>query len=234
MITTLIAFASLAMAAIEDADPATISTPTLQVPSCSSKTSLATIHYSHSVPDKAAFPPTEVALCYTDTHIALALTARNETSFFFNASQTTNDEIWRYEVMEAFISLGSTDPSIYLEFEVSPNNITYQAMVYNPSKTREEGAAFDHFFITEPAKDGFIEVDTLTDRSQAVWISSVKIPIALWNLDAGEAKGSKWRMNFFRTVTDEGLYPDQKLGGWSVPDRASFHMTPFFGHVRFV
>lgn len=43
---------------------------------------------------------------------------------YYNESYTTNDPIWRFEVMEAFIALGTNDPQTYLEFEIAPNNVT--------------------------------------------------------------------------------------------------------------
>lgn len=48
--------------------------------------------------------------------------------------------------MAAFIYHGTNNPTAYLEFEVNPNNVTYQAIVSNPLKVRASGAPFDHFF----------------------------------------------------------------------------------------
>ena len=107
--------------------------PCLQVPACPA---LGTIQYDKSVPNKTDFALTQVDLCYDNTSIEITFTAYNETNFFVNASQGTNDAIYEYEVMEAFIYQGTKDPSTYLEFEVNPINVTYQAFVYNPSKVR--------------------------------------------------------------------------------------------------
>ncbi len=52
----------------------------------------------------------------------------------------------QYEVMEAFIYHGTNDPQTYLEFEINPNNVTFQAFIHNPSKVRAAGAAFDTAF----------------------------------------------------------------------------------------
>lgn len=204
--------------------------PSVNVPACPG---VGTIKYSKSVPDQTAFPLTKVDLCYTDTSLALTFTAYNETNFYFDPEQGTNDDIWAYEVMEAFIYKGTGDPQTYLEFEISPNNVTYQAFVYNPSKVRAEGAPFDHFFVTDPTADGFSATTTL-DKPAERWVSSVKIPLGLFNVDGGTAKGTKWRMNFFRTITSPSTYPDQELGAWSPPDKASFHITKFLGNVKFV
>jgi hypothetical protein len=199
------------------------------VPSCPKTGSIT---YSKSVPDKQDFPPTKVDLCYTDTSIEITFTAEHETNFYFNASQGTNGDIWQYEVMEAFIYHGTNDPQTYLEFEVNPNNVTYQAFVYNPTKVRAAGAPFDHFFITQPLVDG-LTAKTTVDKAAEKWVSSASIPLALFNVDAGKAKGTDWRMNFFRTVVSPDTFPTQFLGAWSVPDKASFHITPLFGNVHF-
>lgn len=202
----------------------------VKVPCCPRK---ATITYDKSVPDKTPFPLTQVDLCYTADSLELTLTAYNETSFYFDPSHGTNDDIWAYEVMEAFIHRGTRDPQTYLEFEVSPNNVTYQAFIYNPSKVRAEGAPFDHLFVSDPAADGFSARTTL-DREAETWVSEARVPLGLFNVDRGEAKGTEWRMQFLRTVTSPETFPDQELGAWNPPDVASFHITPEFGHVEFV
>ncbi|KAF5027154.1 hypothetical protein F66182_727 [Fusarium sp. NRRL 66182] len=204
--------------------------PSVTVPSCP-KTN--TITFSKSVPDKTPFPRTQIDLCYTSTSLSLTFTAHDEEYFFFNSSQSTNDDIWAYEVLEAFIHRGVDDPQTYLEYEINPNNVTYQAFVYNPSKERAENTPFDHFFISDPEGDGFKAVTELNRRKKR-WVSWASIPLGLFNVDPGRAKGTKWRMNFFRTVTGPEMFPEQDLGAWSVPDKASFHITKFFGHVEFV
>jgi hypothetical protein len=202
----------------------------VKVPCCPRK---ATITYDKSVPDKEPFYLTQVDLCYTPTSLDLTFTAYNETNFYFDPSQGTNDDIWAYEVMEAFIHRGTNDPQTYLEFEVNPNNVTYQAFIYNPSKVRAPGAAFDHFFVSDPAADGFSATTTL-DKEAETWVSRAIIPLGLFNVDEGKAKGTEWRMQFLRTVTSPETFPDQELGAWNPPDVASFHITPKFGHLKFV
>lgn len=218
-------FALLAAATLVSA-----AVPSLDVPACPR---VGTVRYSKSVPDKTDFPLTQVDLCYTRTSIDIKFTAYNETNLYFNASQGINDDIWAYEVMEAFIYKGTEDPQVYLEFEVNPKNVTYQAFVYNPSKVRAPDAPFDHMFVSNPIADGFTS-STKLDKPAETWISSVKIPLAMFNVCDGKARGTKWRMNFFRTVTSPEMFPDQELGAWSVPNEASFHISKFFGNVRFV
>ncbi|KAI0970841.1 hypothetical protein F4678DRAFT_434882 [Xylaria arbuscula] len=206
--------------------------PSLDVPSCDK--GVGTAQYNRSVPNgEDEFPLTQVDLCYTDAELKITFTAFQEVNFFYNESQTTNDPIYEYEVMEAFIYKGTNDPTQYFEFEVSPNNITWQAFIYNPSKLRSTGAPFDNGQLTAPIVDGLVTSTTL-DRNASVWVSNASLPLALFNVDAGEAQGTKWRMNFLRTVVAPDTFPDQGLGAWNPTNQSNFHETPFFGHVSFV
>ncbi|EGR44649.1 hypothetical protein MKX07_005212 [Trichoderma sp. CBMAI-0711] len=204
--------------------------PSVNVPSCPR---IGSVSYTTSVPDRTPFPRTQVDLCYTDDSLELTFIAYDEVNYFFNASQGTNDDIWEYEVMEAFIYKGTEDPQTYVELEVNPNNVTYQAFVYNPSKNRTAGAPFDHFFISDPATDGF-KAKTILNKPAKTWRSTLTVPLGIFNVDVGKAKGTSWRMNFFRTVVSPEIYPNQILGGWGVPDQASFHITKYFGKVKFI
>ena len=221
---------ALATAAAGIAAATNCNVPSVKVPACPA---VGSIQYSKTVPDKKDFPLTQVDMCYTDSALAITFTAYNETNFYFDPEQGTNDDIWMYEVMEAFIHKGTDDPQTYLEFEVNPNNVTYQAFVYNPSKVRAEGAPFDHFFVSDPAADGFAS-ETELDKEAETWVSDVTIPLGLFNVDVGKAKGTQWRMNFFRTVVSPETFPDQGLGAWSAPNKANFHITKYFGNVQFV
>ncbi|KAI5864041.1 hypothetical protein GGS23DRAFT_479702 [Durotheca rogersii] len=205
--------------------------PTLRAPACA--VGKGSVEYSKSVPDGGPFPRTQVGVCYSETAIEITFTALEEEHFFFNASQGTNDAIWEYEVMEAFVHRGTNDPQTYLEFEVNPNNVTFQAFIHNPSKVRAAGRAFDTFFVAQPLADG-LAARTVLDRAARTWTSTATVPLGLFNVDPGRARGTAWRMNFFRTVVAPDTFPDQLLGAWSPPDQPSFHITPFFGNVYFV
>lgn len=91
---------------------------------------------------------------------------------------------------------------------MAPNNVTFSAFIYNPSKVRATGAAFDRFYITDLADDK-LSATTALDEPNETWVSKVQIPLGLFNVDDGEAKGTQWRMNFFRTVTSASTFPTQ-------------------------
>ncbi|KAF3763453.1 hypothetical protein M406DRAFT_279552 [Cryphonectria parasitica EP155] len=206
--------------------------PSLDVPECPA---VGTVAYNTSVPnnDTAAFPETKASLCYDDSFIRITFTALQEEYFYYNNSVPTNGDIYDYEVMEAFIYRGVNDPQTYLEFEVAPNNVTFSAWIYNPSKVRATGAAFTGAYITSLVADQ-LSANTTIVRSEDLWYSHVQIPLGFFNVDTGKAKGTRWRMNFFRTVTSAELFPTQYYGAWNPPNETNFHMTPFFGHVYFV
>ncbi|KAI1084853.1 hypothetical protein F5B20DRAFT_523510 [Whalleya microplaca] len=210
---------------------ATCSVPSLEVPACG--VGKGSLQYSKSVPNQTDFPLTQVDICYDDTSIQLTFTAFGEVNFYYNESYQTNDPIWEYEVMETFIYHGTNDPQTYLEFEISPNNVTFQAFIYNPSKVRATGAPMDTMFLTEPLVDG-MTAETTLDKAAQSWVSSASIPLGLFNIDNGQAAGTKWRMNFFRTVVSRDTFPDQLLGAWNPTNESNFHMTPFFGNVAFL
>ncbi|GAW14836.1 hypothetical protein ANO14919_042400 [Xylariales sp. No.14919] len=208
------------------------SVPSINVPSCSE--GAGSVQYNKSVPNgENKFPLTQVDLCYTDSDIKITFTAFEEVNFYYNESHTTNDPLYEYEVMEAFIYHGTNDPKSYFEFEVSPNNVTWQAFIYNPSKLRSDGAPFDNGQLASPIVDGLV-TSTALDRDGGVWVSNASIPLGLFNVDDGEAKGTEWRMNFFRTVVSPDTFPDQELGAWNPTNESNFHMTPFFGNVHFI
>lgn len=121
LIRNLVVAVSLGAAAASAANSTSL--PSLQVPACPEK---GTIKYNLTSPDQVAFPNTAVEVCYDNSSIQISFLAYNETSFYYNPNDTTNGAISDYEVMEVFISKGTSDPQTYLEFEVNPNNITFQ------------------------------------------------------------------------------------------------------------
>ncbi|CAN8102648.1 unnamed protein product [Discula destructiva] len=204
--------------------------PSLSIPACPSKSHLS---YNLTSPDRVAFPDTAVEICYDSSVLHVDLLAYNETSFYYNPNYTTNGDIFNYEVMEVFIAKGTSDPQTYLEFEVAPNNVTFQGFIYNPSTNRSQDAAFDTFLIPSPIADGLIASTTL-DETAATWVSSVEIPLSLFNVDGTTAAGTQWRMNFFRITTSPETFPTRVSGAWSPTPDNNLHNTPYFGHVHFV
>ncbi|OAX79118.1 hypothetical protein ACJ72_06564 [Emergomyces africanus] len=213
----------------------TAGNPSATVYECPKQT---TIRYNNSVPPGWEFPETEVVLCYTadpsrpSPMLNLTFKAYDEEYYYVDPEQGTNDDIWLYTVMEVFMQRGIEAPQTYLEFDISPSNVTYQAFIYNPSRERAYNAPFDHAFLSDPLGDGML-AETILDRANKTWVSTVQIPLALFNVPEAGLVGTQWRMNFFRTITSPTTFPQQRLGAWSPPNRPNFHITSYFGYVQF-
>ncbi|PHH92610.1 hypothetical protein CDD83_6537 [Cordyceps sp. RAO-2017] len=205
--------------------------PSLDVRRCPT---MGAANFSIEMPELTrSFPRTWVLLCYTSDNLHLEFDALDEKYFYDDPWQGTNGDIIAYEVLVALIAKGADDPLTYFEFEVNPSNVTYQAYVHNPSKTRAENQPFGRFIVEEPEQTG-IRAFTSLNRWDKRWAVSVRLPLSLFNVGRGEGWGTHWRMNFFRTVVGPESWPKQRLGGWSPPNLAEFHMTQFFGRVKFL
>ncbi|KAF0743963.1 hypothetical protein Ae201684P_004037 [Aphanomyces euteiches] len=204
--------------------------PSIDVFECPQRTS---IEISQYLVDRRPFPSTTVDLCYSSTSLRVEYSTNNEGSFFVNPLYRHNDNIWEYNVFEAFIALGTHDPVEYFEFEVSPTNQTYSAFILNPHK--DFSAPIGHFFVgtdEAEARAFGIEVSTKTDVTTNSWASKAILPFNLFNVV--EPKGTQWRMNFMRKITNATLFPAQECGAWNAPNTYNFHVTPCFGLVRLV
>ncbi len=79
---------------------------------------------------------TRARLCY-DSH-ALYVRFDCEDRDIWGTFVQRDDPIYDEEVIEVMISPGRDDPTRYFEFEVSPNAVLFDAIVYNPSSTRAD------------------------------------------------------------------------------------------------
>lgn len=132
LVTVIVAIAD-AIPSLQTVKDDEIHRPSADVYECPQ---ITTISFSKTVPDQAPFPYTEIRLCYDQTPGSLHInfTAHEEKYFFYNENMTINDLIFLYEVMGTFISKGVEDPQTYLEFEVNPNNATWQSIYVQPVK----------------------------------------------------------------------------------------------------
>ncbi|ETV96328.1 hypothetical protein H310_10490 [Aphanomyces invadans] len=205
--------------------------PSIQVFECPVVT---TIDIAQSLADRSIpFPATQADLCYTNTTFHIAFSTHEEMSFLTNPSYGHNDNIWEYNVFEAFIALGTDDPVEYFEFEVSPTNQTYSAYILNPRK--DFSPPVGHFYVggdEAEARALGIQVVTETDRATHTWVSVAELPLGLFDVTAPQ--GTLWRMNFMRKITNTTIFPNQHCGAWNAPNQYNFHETPCFGRVHFV
>jgi hypothetical protein len=135
-----------------------------------------------------------------------------------------NAAIYREEVVEVFLAPGTAAPASYLELEVSPAGVLFDARVRNPDERRET-----------------LEVDTdwdcpgvrwavRRDDAGERWTAVFELP---WSGLAGGAPARAWRGNFYRI--DRAVDPaDDEYSCWSptLTDPADFHRPSRFGWLH--
>ncbi len=144
---------------------------------------------------------------YEDDHVVATMTRRD-------------DPIYEEDVVEVFID-ETGEGSPYLEFEVSPNNVVFDAVV-----TLDE--------------DGTVHADTSWDAAGldtsvgdlANGLRYAEICIPLVNFRQSPRDGTVWRWNCYRIDDDkQGI---RYYSAWSPTGKANFHMPDKFGALKFV
>jgi len=137
-----------------------------------------------------------------------------------------DDPLWQEEAVEVFLAPGEADPVDYLEFEVSPRGVLFDARIHNPTSLRADLRAdvtWDCPGIRWQAGAGTARQD---------WWAVLALP---WNGldDSLESPPPVWRINFYR-IDRPGIDPADgaaEFSAWS-PTRVrlpDFHQPARFG-----
>jgi Domain of unknown function (DUF1083). len=144
---------------------------------------------------------------YEDDHVVATMTRRD-------------DPIYEEDVVEVFIDeTGEGNP--YLEFEVSPNNVVFDAVV-------------------TLGEDGTVHPDTSWDArgmetaagELAPGLRYAELRIPFENFRRPPADGTVWRWNCYRI--DDDKQGNRHYSAWSPTGKASFHVPEKFGALRFI
>jgi len=146
-----------------------------------------------------------------------------------------DDPIYDEEVVEIFLDPDG-DMKMYYEFEVSPRNTLFDAIIYNPSGSQEKGDLQVNSEWNCPRIKTAVKVDgTLDDRTDIDKGWTVEIAIPFSGLDAPHVPprdDDVWRANFYRI----DLTPKPEFSCWSptllVPP--DFHVPRAFGKLIFI
>ena len=141
-----------------------------------------------------------------------------------------DDPLWEHEVVELFLAPGDHDPRRYVEFEVSPNGVLFDAIVDNPDGKRAT-------LRVDPAwdcPDVRVETGRAGDGDLAGWWAELSVPLVpvLAALGAfGSPRG--WRANFYRIDRPRAGGADE-FSAWSPTGRRppDFHVPSRFGSLR--
>jgi len=173
---------------------------------------------------------TEVKACWDDTHLYLAYSCKD--SEIWGNFENRDDPLYEEEVVEAFLC-PTGDLRHYFEFEVSPNNVLFDAKVFSPEGERSSmlvDSAWD-----APGLRSAVRVSgTLNDSSSPDigWIVEAAIPFAELGLPGPPPEGSVWRANFYRI--ERGQFTEFTAWSPTYREPADFHVPACFGELVFV
>jgi hypothetical protein len=136
-----------------------------------------------------------------------------------NTSSETN-ELWNWDVAEAFIGSDFKNIRHYKEFELSPQG-EWVDLDIDLDKTHDE---------TGWKWNSGLEVSARIDRSAHIWYGAMRIPYSAIDTRP-PAVGNTLRINFFRC---QGPIATRHYIAWQPPMRDSFHVPERFGTIELV
>ena len=136
-----------------------------------------------------------------------------------NTSAETN-ELWNWDVAEAFIGADFKNIKRYKEFEISPQGEWVDLDIDLDRQHDDSGWKWNSNF----------EVSSRIDKSAHVWYGAMRIPYAA--IDSRPAQpGNTLRVNLFRC---QGPNSSRHYIAWQPPMRESFHTPERFGILKLV
>jgi hypothetical protein len=136
-----------------------------------------------------------------------------------NTSTETN-ELWNWDVAEAFIGADFDHIRRYKEFEISPQGEWVDLDIDLDKPHHEDGWTWNSGF----------GVSARIDPAAHVWYGAMKIPYAAIDTRA-TVEGNVLRINLFRS---QGPKPAQHHIAWQAPMKDSFHVPERFGLLKLV
>jgi hypothetical protein len=134
-------------------------------------------------------------------------------------SSETN-ELWNWDVAEAFIGSDFKNIRRYKEFEISPRGEWVDLDIDLDKPHHEDGWKWNSGF----------EVSARIDDAAHIWYGAMKIPYSAIDTRPAAA-GNVLRINLFRS---QGPPPDRHELAWQSPMRNSFHVPERFGTLTLV
>ena len=136
-----------------------------------------------------------------------------------NTTAETN-QLWNWDVAEAFIAGKAGDTQRYGEFQVSPQGEWVDLDIDRSGQNRGGGAAWNSGF----------EVKARIDAANHVWYGEMKIPItSIVPFPASPKLG--FRAGFFRI---QGTGDDKQYISWQPTGGRTFHVPEKFGTIVLV
>ncbi|WP_158602202.1 carbohydrate-binding family 9-like protein [Cohnella endophytica] len=166
--------------------------------------------------------PTKVKACWDERalYVRFDCTDNHCVSDFKNRK----DPLYEQDVVEVFIDeegLGNK----YMEIVLSPNNVVYDVFITHKPRADRNQPVFD--IDREWTVEG---LETSVEVGELKRTYTLSIPFS--NFGKAPREDVEWKINFFRIDDDpEG---NRHFQAWSPSGRIQFHLSEFFGTLRFV
>jgi len=135
-------------------------------------------------------------------------------------TQKETNELWNWDVAEAFIGSDFNDIQRYKEFEVSPQGEWVDLDIDLHKPHHEDGWMWNSGF----------ESAARIDRSEHMWYAAMRIPFSAIDHQVPVA-GHTLRINFFFS---QGTPAHHHELAWQPPLKETFHVPERFGLIRLV
>ncbi|WP_245600211.1 carbohydrate-binding family 9-like protein [Paenibacillus harenae] len=167
----------------------------------------------------SGLPPreeTQVQCCWSPERFYVRFVCRD--TYAVSKFENRDDPLYEQDVVELFID-EEGDGRKYLELEVSPRNVVFDAWIEHDGRERVTG--LDKEWNLEGLRTG---VRLIEPDCREYLIS---IPAA--HFEAPLAPGVQWRANFYRIDEDESGMREYQA--WRPTGKINFHMPSRFGTV---
>jgi len=134
-------------------------------------------------------------------------------------TETETNELWKWDVAEAFIGSDFDHIRRYKEFEISPQG-EWVDLDIDLDTPRHGNWEWNSKF----------EASARIDAASKTWYGFMRIPYGAVDTRAARA-GNRLRINLYRA---QGAGPDKKLIVWQPTQRPSFHVPEWFGTLLLV
>jgi len=134
-------------------------------------------------------------------------------------TERETNQLWNWDVAEAFIGSDFENIRHYKEFELSPQGEWIDLDIQLDSPHHEDGWVWNSGF----------QVAARIDRAAHVWYGAMRIPLAAIDSRPPDV-GNALRVNFFRSQGP----PPRKEVTWQPPMRDTFHTPEKFGLLKLV
>jgi hypothetical protein len=135
-------------------------------------------------------------------------------------TQNETNELWNWDVAEAFIGSDFNDIQRYKEFEVSPQGEWVDLDINLHNAHHEDGWTWNSGFQTAAR----------IDQAEHIWYAAMRIPFSAIDHRVPVA-GHALRINFFLS---QGTPAHHRELAWQPPMKQTFHVPERFGLMRLV